>query len=323
MRESGEPAPFAFVVGCPRSGTTMLRGMLDSHPRLSIPLESHFIPGLRERLEAPPGPGPLDVELLVQLLREDPRFRAWDLPEAVLDDSLLAAAPRSLAEALRHLYAAYAEAHGATRYGDKTPQYVSHMDDLAALVPEARFVHLVRDGRDVAASLRDAPFGPDSLARCALRWRTLVARGLRSAARLGGRRCLLVRYERLVRDPEVVLRRICRFLELTYDERMLGYHRRADEILGAVADRPCHQSVRRPPTPGLRDWARDLREDEIAAVEHVAGDLLDRLDYPRHVRDVPLPVRLEADADVLGLRLRQRLAGLRQRAAALVPGPGP
>lgn len=75
--------------------------------------------------------------------------------------------------------------------------------------------------------------------------------GLRSAAALGPGRCLEVRCERLVREPEQRLTRTCAFLDLGYDEHMLGYHTRADEFLGAVGDRDCHDSVRRPPTRRL------------------------------------------------------------------------
>ena len=133
--------------------------------------------------------------------------------------------PQDAAEALADLYGCYAREHHKTRYADKTPQHVVHIDLLARSFPQARFVHLVRDGRNVVSSLLDYPHGPKRFVDGVEYWRYRVSAGRRSGVRLGPDRYLEIRYEALVDDPEAVLRDLCGFIELPYDARMLGVPR--------------------------------------------------------------------------------------------------
>ena len=133
--------PFPFVVACSRSGTTLLRAMLDSHPELAIPPESHFLAALLRE--------PLTPSEFLSFLETHERFIAWDLPiedvrQAFLDDGV-----SDKASAVRALYASYARRQGKPRWGDKTPGYVRRIRELSELLPEAKFIHLIRDGRDV------------------------------------------------------------------------------------------------------------------------------------------------------------------------------
>ncbi|MDQ3781798.1 MAG: sulfotransferase, partial [Actinomycetota bacterium] len=185
MEPSKDPlAVFPTIVGSGRSGTTLLRSMLNAHPELSIPRESHFLVDLA-------GDGKLvddqrlDVPALVDRLGSNAWFQAWDLDLAEVEARLGKAAPEDVAAAVRVVYSTYAHAHGKTRYGDKTPSYVMHMPTILGLLPEARFVHLIRDGRDVALSFLDASFGPDTVEEAALHWKQRVRRG-RVAGRLLG-----------------------------------------------------------------------------------------------------------------------------------------
>src|SRR3954453_9696667 len=194
---------FPFVVGCSRSGTTLLRAFLDAHPLLAVPSESHFA-------LAP------DSRTVRRALRRDPWFGLWGIETPGL---------RGLdaADAVRALFAAYAAAQGKPRYADKTPHYVSHLPALAARFAEARFVHVVRDGRDVAQSLLEVPWGPDTVQEAAAVWRRRVLEGRAAAPDLGAGRYREVRYEARVADPEAELRGLAAWLELPYDAAMLAY----------------------------------------------------------------------------------------------------
>ncbi len=103
-----------------------------------------------------------------------------------------------------------------------------------AALPEARFIHLIRDGRDVAASVRGLPFAPGdgSIEAIAADWRDRIAAGRRDSAGLAHLR--EVRFERLVHEPELVLRELCEFLELPFDAAMLRAHERAAGVLGRL-----------------------------------------------------------------------------------------
>jgi hypothetical protein len=245
--------------------------MLDSHHDLAVPPESYFLIPLMQQ--------PYSREKFLSLLSGHRRFVRWALPTESVADILNTEKPDELADAVRILYKAYAISCGKTRWGDKTPGYVRHIAGLARLLPEAHFVHIIRDGRDVALSWLDVPFGPESISEAATRWRKDVRAGRRAGRRQAADRYIEVRYENLVRRPERVLRRICDFVDLPFDQDMLDYTSRAESVIEATIEPESHKRLRRPPTPGLRDWRRDMDEADVHAFRDVAGDLLAKLGY--------------------------------------------
>ncbi|MQA75236.1 MAG: hypothetical protein GEU88_12975 [Solirubrobacterales bacterium] len=287
-------APAPFVVGVGRSGTTLLRLMLDAHPRLAIPAETHFVPALIERAKAGGEPDALLGEIL--------SARNWG--DFGLDPETLRARIATLdgadpASVLRGFYRLYADARSKPRWGDKTPGYVKRMRIIGEALGEARFVHLIRDGRDVALSRRGRGMGAEKpIADVADRWRRRIEAARRSARRLRGR-YLELRYEDLVADPEPVLRRVCELVELDYDPAMLRYHERAEQRLREMSgDLPAaggrrgrsgeermaaHALTSRPPAGDrVGGWRERMSATERAEFEAVAGGLLAELGY-----DVP------------------------------------
>jgi hypothetical protein len=264
--------PFPFVIACSRSGTTLLRAMLDSHPDLAIPPESHFLKAfLRE---------PLTPEGFLSLLAMHPRFGKWELPIEEVSAAFAANGVSDASSAIRTLYATYAKRRGKPRWGDKTPEYVRFARGLGKLLPEARFIHLIRDGRDVALSWMQTPFSPGSIGQTAERWRRQVRRGRNAGNHLPGR-YLEIKYERLVAEPEPVVREICAFIDLPFDPVMLDHTSRADEIIASAWNPAVHRRVRQPATPGLRNWRREMDADDVRCFEAVAGELLVELGYER------------------------------------------
>jgi hypothetical protein len=210
-----------FIVGNDRSGTTMLRLVLDRSPEIAIPPESMFLTDFAGRLTAG---GPADAAAAQALAEEvwaHPKVQLWRLRGAAprVPEGLLGAdAYRFAVEAP---FAAYAALRGKSRWGDKTPHYVHHVADLLAVWPEARVVVLVRDGRDVALSLRRMPFGPNNAWAAAQWW----ARGIRAgmaAEAAHPAHVMTVRYEDLVSDPEAHVRAVCAFAGLAFEPDMLA-----------------------------------------------------------------------------------------------------
>src|ERR671918_737751 len=289
--EVTERAPAPFIVGVGRSGTTLLRLMLDAHPDLAIPPETHFVPELIERFEADDDPAPDEV---VEIITSGRHWGDFDLDAEELLGRLRAREPLDAAAATRAFFELYAEREGKPRWGDKTPIYVKHMRDIEDVIPEARFIHLVRDGRDVALSragraLRHAAPMP----KVARRWKRRILEAREQGEELGG--YLEVRYEDLILETEPVLRQVCVFIELPWDERMLAYHERADERLAEFGDLPsvggkparpgeerlaAHAKTREPPDPSrLHRWKTEMSGEDRAAFERPAGDLLAELGY--------------------------------------------
>jgi sulfotransferase family protein len=212
--------PF-FIVGNDRSGTTMLRLILDRGPDAAVPPESMFLTDFAADLDAGE---PRDAAATAELMRrvwEHPKVRLWELgtgPPAVPSGLVGEDAYRFIAAAP---FEAYAARHGKARWGDKTPHYVHHVDQLLRLWPGARFVVLVRDGRDVALSLKRMPFGPNNAWAAAQWW----ARGIRAGARAEREHpdaVITVRYEDLAERPADEVRRVCDFLGLSYSDDMLA-----------------------------------------------------------------------------------------------------
>jgi hypothetical protein len=188
----------------------------------------------------------------------------------------------TVGQAIGAVYAVYATEHGKRRWGDKTPMYMQNLRLLERLFPDALYLHLIRDGRDAAVSYLSVPKGimtetwmhPRDSADFACQWRTEVTSARRLGRRVGNSRYFEVRYEDLVKDTEASLRGICRFAGLSYEPGMLDYVGNVD-----VSAKPHQQSLKRPPTPGLRDWRAEMSDEDAASFRRVAGDLLRDLGY--------------------------------------------
>jgi Sulfotransferase family len=254
--------PFPFIVGCGRSGTTLLRAMLDSHPDVAVPPESHFIPKL---IRIPLG------DVGAELAGND-RFQRWGVPAETVSGTT------DLAGAVRSLYARYADQRGKSRWGDKTGSYAEHMAQIGSLLPESVFVHIVRDGRDVALSFFDASFGPSTPEEAATHWRNRVTMARASGGELGTERYLEVSYESLVAEPESALRQMCEFIDVPYDPLMLDYPARANDVLAGIKAPDAHQRLRQPPTV-LRDWRTQMTSDDAMRFQAVAGPTLVTMGY--------------------------------------------
>jgi hypothetical protein len=286
--EERPPAP--FIVGVGRSGTTLLRMMLDAHPQLTIPPETHFVP---ELIKAARG-WRASPERALKVITGSRRWGDFDLDPAELLRRFRALDRFGPAGALRAFYGLYAEAQGKPRWGEKTPVYVTSMTTIADALPEARFVHLIRDGRDVALSkARRALEDPAPTAHAARVWRDRILAARHQARRLP--HYLELRYEDLVVGPEQSLRQVCEFVELPWDDAMLRYHERAAERLREVArDLPtrtggrrpaeeriaAHALTQEPPRPErIYAWRDEMSDPDREAFEDEAGELLTELGY--------------------------------------------
>lgn len=270
---------FPFVVGCQRSGTTLLQAMLDGHPQLAMAPESHFIVSLGRRFGGNWGAAGETDAAFADALLERRRFAYWRMDRAELLAVLAVARPRDFAGAVRTVFAAWAQRQGKPAYGDKTPRYAAHLGALGGLFPEARFVHLIRDGRDVALSMAESfERGPQSPVEGAMFWRTAVEAARRAGSALGPNRYLEVRYERLVAEPEAVISAVAAFLELDPDPRMLSPAESAGRIIAGYPEAADHGNLGRT-IEARRDWRHEMPAEGIADFELLAGDLLEQLGY--------------------------------------------
>jgi hypothetical protein len=295
---------FPMVVGSGRSGTTLLRAIFDSHPEMAVLHESHFLGQMARIRDVYERTGRFAADRFLSDLRERFPFEAHGLSQTTIADSFERDPPRDFADAVRQIFALYARSKGKARYADKTPEHVRAIPRLASLFPEARFVHVIRDGRDVALSLLDMGWGPQTVAAAALYWRQRVELGIK-AGRVLPSRYREVKYEDLVADPEGVVRSLCEFLELSFDGRMLRYFERAEEVVAETGFPHQHRRLTLPPAAGLRDWRRSMASEDVALFEVLAGDVLGEVGYEQVLDQISTRMRLKARRRAAASHLRR------------------
>lgn len=285
--------PMPIIVGSARSGTTLLRLMLDAHPELAIPPETGFL-----TLDAPAASADQVGAFLHSVTHYPPDAPAWadfQISSDAFEAQLRKLRPFSAAEGFRAFYRLYAARFSKPRWGDKTPLYRRSMLRIERLLPEARFIHVLRDGRDAAVSLRRQWFSPGhDVATQARFWRDNVLEARRQGAAC--RHYVEVRLEDLVQRPEQVLRPLCDFCELPWSAELLRHHEQAPHRLREHTERRAHDgrlilsqeerlrqqaaSVQPPDAARLGVWRTQLTREECRQFEALAGDLLVDLGYP-------------------------------------------
>jgi hypothetical protein len=297
-RRDPRRAPAPFVVGIARSGTTLLRLMLDAHRELTIPPETHFLPRLFNHFDRWTKEGVEGDELrerAMELITSHPRWGDIDLDPELVRRRMADHDPLTAGDAARSFYEAYASAVGKPRWGDKSPPYTWKAKRIQRELPEAHFIHLIRDGRDVALSLSEVSWGPGDLQAAAAKWVDELGRARQRARRLAPGTYMELRYEDLVEDPEPLLRRIAEFVDLPWDPGMLEYHRGAEDrmkdmirdfhpmgggTITAEERKRQHELVSRPPSSSrVGRWRTEMSDEDRRAFEEVAGKLLVELGY--------------------------------------------
>ena len=271
-----------FVVGLGRSGTTVLRLMFHQHDQFAMLSETWFCPRVWERRWGFPIREPAEpffsrlLDLYVGLLQKGDDFPVdfAAYRRRVLDG------PADLARLLSEVGALWAEQHGKPRWGEKTPVHVHHMAVLARMFPGASFLHIVRDPRDVASSLVDAPFAqatdPVGFAIDWLRTLDTEEQQVAEEEQLAGR-VLRLRYEDLVYEPEATLRRCSQVAGVDYQPQMLRFNEAAADY---APDQPWMENVHRPLSDrSIGRWRDDLAPGDVEAIEGLCHDRMLELGY--------------------------------------------
>jgi len=301
-----------FMIGMQRSGSNLLRLMLNQLPSVAAPHPPHIL----ERL------GPL--ESAYGDLSDDQNFLAlvddacrlvetnpvkWE--SVTLDRTAIAKAcsERSLVAVYGRVHDCLAQAWGADDWLCKSMANVHYLPEIERYFGDsARYIFLYRDGRDVALSFRKALIGDKTLYHLGKSWHETQQLALDLRMRTDAQRFFSLSYEELLADPEAVLQRLCSFLGAQYDESMLEYHSSQEASRTAVTglwsnvSRPVEQT-------NSAKFLNELTSDEIGLFETVAGRSLDALDYPRYLveagAEMPFSQESVAALDAENQRLKQ------------------
>lgn len=211
-----------FVVGAPRSGTTMLAVLLDRHSRISIPPETAFFCEFLPKHWAGRPPG--DREEMVDAALGFARIADLRLERAAVLERFAALEP-TFPNLLRAILEAYAARRPGTRPGEKSPEHILHVPEIFEAYPKAQVVCIVRDGRDVVRSLEAVawakPHSPRRFELFCMDWADCARLADEYRRRYGADRYLFVRYEDVVLRPEAELTRVCEFLGVPFEPTQL------------------------------------------------------------------------------------------------------
>ena len=257
--------PAIFIGGCGRSGTTLVREILNRHPNIACGAET---------------------AILCDMVNVDRLSVEWNLPRSEIE--IMRRESDDVVRFAERFFRTFAEREGKPRWSDKTPRNVLAIPKILAWFPNGKFIHIIRDGRDVACSLRHHPRSTIRNGKIvpaknnrpirggAHRWLTETSLGL---AFRGHPRCFELRYEDLVNHPEPTLKRLCEFLQEPFDVAMLdpGAKAPSHDREGRLMNNPdADQKVR---TSSAGRWRRDMSMAERRVFRRIAGELLLALGY--------------------------------------------
>lgn len=277
------PERQVFVVGCYRSGTTVMRLMLSAHPKVYISMETNYIDRIGASL-----PSFGNLEEKANLMRLHEKITSYLLGErwnSVPDFSQLLTWTQVNGYSYKSIvsfygtWGAWMEGREELLYwGDNTPRYIHSMSFLKALFPDAKFIHMVRDPRDVVASALRLPLGGKTPLGIAYDWERALLSGLAAESLWGSGVILRVKYEDLVTNPESILKRICNFLEISFTQEMLFFHR--SEAAKELSRLRHHRRVSKPlDSESVGRYRRDLPPKVLQIVESYLSELMLFMSY--------------------------------------------
>lgn len=226
--------PIFFVVGRPRSGTTLLRTLFDAHPNVLVPPECQLIVNLYPRYgKLGYWTKPL-LERFHHDLLQQWRFDLWPLDPKSLYNSLMACEGNNdygtVCKVVYHEYQSIFKHGVLLALGDKNPGYTIYTGRLLKIFPEAKFIHIVRDYRDNFVSIRNVDFELPFISVTVSKWRYFVKRFRKASEKYPGTH-LEIRYEDLVSEPEKIFRELCEFIGIPYSDKPFDFYKKTEEVL--------------------------------------------------------------------------------------------
>lgn len=284
--------PFFYIIGRPRSGTTLLQLFFDAHPNVQIPSECMYIGQLGAHYRFTYIWTKVEIDNFIHDLSRTwlfspDKFNIRKIAEELTEnaqDLTAAIAFKIVAKNFKSVY----EKKEILLLGDKNPFYSQVFGGIFQAIPNAKFILLIRDPRDNHISLFNSRFTAPSITYDTLYWRKTI-RTVERFQKFFPKRFYIIKYEDLVADPEKYLTEMCSFLGIPFVPEMLQYRERktadftkviftTDEYFNAN-----HTSILEPVnTSKIGGWKTRLSKSSIRKAERIAGEYLDKYGYERY-----------------------------------------
>ena len=257
-----------FIVGSPRSGTGLLRNLVRSHPRISIPGESHFIPHFYESHG-----DPANANEAIQLGRRIVHFsriQKWGIDLAVEEFRDC----RRYSDVVALLFSKWAITENKPRWGDKTPHYVRHIPTLAEIFPNAQVLHIIRDPRAASRSWSMHPYGPGNIYSSAIQWKNNVIAGRKAGSNLKPDAYMEIRYEQLLENPARIMGTVFQFLGESIPDQLGTLNPLPESVINPWRDASRTEVVK----TRAGAWREELSLSDIQLIESITEHLMDDLE---------------------------------------------
>lgn len=267
-----------FIVGAQRSGTTLLRLMLNNHSEIAIPEEGTFwMPLLRQTKKKMDIPVKgLDLENYLKYIERNTQFKLWGINPDQVFKLFRAKNECRVNELMTELYHLFAVQNNKKIWGDKTPSFFRMIPTLSVLFPNARFVHVVRDGRDLYLSWKKMDPTKSNIAVAAIEWSYKVGKASSDLEKYAKGRYVNIQYEDLVKHPKTKLFELFDFLELNFEEKVLEYWKSSNKFIGNHHSNLIFQPVS---TKSINKWEKKITKREICIFNCIAGRTLQDYGY--------------------------------------------
>jgi len=271
--------PPIFIVGVGRSGTTLIRQMLNSHSNIAIPYESHFITKYQDNINAYGNLStPENLNILVNDILQEPILKLWDVEVSVEQIVSQIGNTVTLESVIDAFFSSYASTHSKARWGDKS-DYLDRMYKIRKLFPDAKFIHIIRDGRDVTNSVLKMTWGPCNVKQAAEWWSEHVRLGYCAGRMLPVEQYMEVRYEDLVLDTEKQLKRLCHFIDEEFEADMLEYYKTSSKYIPKSLLNQHYNADVPPAKNRVYAWKNSMSQVDVKIFEQIAEPVLREFGY--------------------------------------------
>ncbi len=293
--------PFFFIVGRPRSGTTLLRTLFDAHPNVNIPSESQFIIDLYPKYGKITNWTEKTIisfynDLLTQWL-----FDTWAMDYQELKANLLKCKGENtystITKVVYSQYVSFFKKDKILFFGDKNPGYTIYTKRLLKIFPEAKFIHIVRDYRDNFVSIKNVDFELPAPALVVQKWKYFFNK-FNKDSEIKPDAYYVLKYEDLVTDPELQLKKLCKFLELKYDNKVLNFYEKKEEALKTYSPKFMHKYqsslMQKINTNKIGVWKTQLSPWQIRLMDATVGKTGSEAGYEKKYNDFDLWITIYA-----------------------------
>jgi len=293
--------PFFFVVGRPRSGTTLLRTLFDAHPNVSFPPESQFIVNLYPKYGKKTNWTEKDILEFYEDLLSQWLFDTWNMDHDDLKKALLSYTGNTTYGTLcKVVYKQYNSLFkkGTLKFiGDKNPGYAIYTHLLLKIFPEAKFIHITRDYRDNFVSIKNVDFELPVPSIVVQKWKYFFKK-FNKDSRVKPNAYYVIQYEDLAKEPELQMKKLCEFVGIEYNDGIFNFHEKKDDILKAYPPGYIHSYhsslMHKVNTSKIGVWKKQLSPQQVKIMDATAGKVAEEAGYERETKNFNLWINLLA-----------------------------